>query len=91
MPNSAWVSRVPNAAFDRAPQRIDRSMAAWAAGRSAGQLTHWSNCIEISAPSRSAWISIERSGVSTCLDPSIWLEKVTASSVSLEMPDRDMT
>ena len=47
--------------------------------------------MEMSAPMRSAWISIERSGVSTCLEPSTWLEKVTASSLTLEMPARDMT
>ncbi|MNT92595.1 hypothetical protein D3C72_2339080 [compost metagenome] len=45
----------------------------------------------MSEPRRSAWIWMERSGVRTCLEPSMWLEKVTASSVSLEMPDRLMT
>jgi hypothetical protein len=45
----------------------------------------------MSLPSRSAWISIERSGLSTCLEPSMWLEKVTASSVTLLIPDRLIT
>ena len=66
-------------------------MAAAAAPSSAGQDTHWSSCMTMSAPSRSAWISIERSGVRTWREPSMWLLKVTASSVTLEIPDRDMT
>ena len=44
----------------------------------------------ISDPS-SRWISIERSGVSMCFDPSIWLENFTPSSVSLRSPASDIT
>ena len=45
----------------------------------------------MSEPSRSAWISIERSGDSTWREPSMWLWKVTASSVTLEIFDSDIT
>ena len=34
---------------------------------------------------------MDRSGDRTCFEPSRWLRKVTASSVTLAMPDRDMT
>ena len=34
---------------------------------------------------------MERSGVSTCLEPSIWLWKATDSSVTLAIFDSDMT
>ena len=45
----------------------------------------------MSAPSRSAWICTERSGVSTWREPSMGLAKVAASSVTLVSLDRDMT
>ncbi len=45
----------------------------------------------MSEPSRSAWISTDRSGDSTWREPSIWLAKVTASSVTLAMLESDIT
>jgi hypothetical protein len=45
----------------------------------------------MSEPSRSAWISMERSGESTCREPSMWLWKVTASSFTLEILASDIT
>ena len=66
-------------------------MASRACASSAGQATHSSSCMTMSEPSRSAWISMDRSGVSTCLEPLRWLEKVTASSLIFRMPERLIT
>jgi hypothetical protein len=90
MPNSTCLSRVPNAALERSPQRADSSMPSRARFSSAGQATHSSSCIWMSLPSRSAWISIDRSGRARA-EPSIWLAKVTAFSVTLLIPDSDIT
>ncbi len=91
MPNRAWASRVPKASLLRLPQRADSRSASVARFSSAGQATHSSSCMTMSDPSRSAWISIERSGDSTWREPSRWLWKVTASSLTLAILDRDMT
>ena len=91
MPNRAWVSRAPNAALERAPQRAERRMASAARSSSAGSATSSSSCMTMSEPSRSAWISIDRSGDSAWREPSRWLWKVTASSVTLEIFESDMT
>ena len=75
---------------DRAAQRIDRRMLSSMAARSAGNAGHSSKHITMSDPSR-RWSSIDRSGLSMCFEPSIWLLKVTPSSVSLRKPASDMT
>ena len=66
-------------------------MAPRARASSTGQATHSSSCMAMSAPMRSAWISMDRSGLSAWREPSMWLAKVTASSLILAMPARDMT
>ena len=91
MPKRAWLLRSPKAALERAPQRRERSMASSARSNVAGQAASSSSCMAMSEPRRSDWIWIERSGVSTCLEPSRWLAKLTASSVTLEMEARLIT
>ena len=66
-------------------------MASAARFSSAGQETHSSSCMTMSEPSKSAWISIDRSGVRMCLEPSMWLWKRTDSSVTLAIFDSDIT
>jgi hypothetical protein len=56
----------------------------------AGSAGHSSKHITMSEP-RSFWISIDRSGLSMCLDPSTWERKVTPSSVSLRRSARLIT
>ena len=51
---------------------------------------HSSNAITMSLPSR-RWISIERSGVSMCREPSRWLLNDTPSSLCLVSADRLIT
>ena len=58
--------------------------------RDAGSAGHSSKHITMSEPS-SAWISIERSGVISWRDPSMWLLKVTPRSVSLRSSARLIT
>ena len=61
-----------------------RPLHGGAAPRLAGRVasTSWSKAMAMSLPSAS-WISIARSGVSRCGDPSRWLAKVTPSSSTL--------
>ena len=60
-----------------------------ASRRSAGNSMHSSNCIWMSDPSRH-WISIERSGVSMCREPSRCDWNNAPSSVILRIFDRLM-
>ena len=71
-------------------QRIERNMLLSACARVAGYGVHSSNAMTMSDPS-SRWISIERSGVSKCFEPSRWLLNVTPSSVILRKADRLIT
>ena len=91
MPNRTWASRAPKAALQRAPQRADRRSASAARASLAGQATHSSSCMTMSEPSRSAWISMDRSGESAWRDPSRWLWNVTPVSSTLAILDSDMT
>ncbi len=91
MPKSAWASRSPNAALQRAPQRAERATALAACSCVAGQATHSSSCMTMSAPSWSAWISMARSGVSKWREPSMWLWKTTPSSLKRRILASDIT
>ena len=51
---------------------------------------HSSNAITMSEP-RSAWISIDRSGVSEWGEPSMWERKVTPSSLIFRRSASDIT
>ncbi len=94
MPNNAALPAcsppASNASRERLAQRIERSIEAAASSCVAPFFVHSSNAITMSLPSR-RWISIERSGVSICFDPSIWLEKATPSSLILVNAERLIT
>ncbi len=90
MPNIALPGWSPKAVRQRSAQRRDRRIAPSTALSGAGRRTHSSSCIWMSEP-RSPWISIERSGVSTCFVPSTCDRKVTPVSSSLRSDDSDMT
>ena len=74
----------------RSAHFIDSRIETAAAASSTGQLVHSSNDMVMSA-SRSFWISIERSGVSRCCEPSIGERKVTPSASSLRRSLSDIT
>jgi hypothetical protein len=91
MPNRAWVSRVPNAAFERAPQRADRRMARRGRrllGRPGDALVQ----LHDDVGAQQVGLDLHRAlGREHVREPSMWLWKVTASSVTLEIFDSDMT
>ncbi len=64
---------------------MEDSAAAWGAGNG----VHSSSAMVMVA-SRLCWISIERSGVSRCFDPSMWLRKVTPSASKVRSFASDM-
>ena len=65
--------------WQRSAQRSDSCIACSRPRPSHGSCTHSSSCIWMSEPSR-PWISIERSGVMRCVEPSICDWKVTPFS-----------
>jgi hypothetical protein len=71
-------------------QRSDNCIARSISARSAGRRTHSSSCMAISEPS-SRCTSIERSGDSSTLAPSICERNVTACSLSLRSCASDIT
>ena len=79
-PEQPLVGRAVCASRLRRAQRVVRAVASSTASRGAGCGGHSSKAMTMSAP-RFIWISIERSGVSRCGDPSRWLWKRTPSSV----------
>ena len=92
MPNNAWPGLAcrAKAACERSAHLSDNTMARSASARSAGYSMHSSSCIWISAPSRH-WISIERSGVSKCLEPSICERNSAPASLILRILERLIT
>ena len=90
MPNRAWPGRSPKASRERAAHRIDSRIEAATVASSAGSAGHSSKHITMSDP-RSRWISMLRSGVSMCFDPSRCEENRTPSSVSFRNCDSDIT
>jgi hypothetical protein len=94
MPNSAAPAAcsppASNASRLRRAQRIDSSIEAAISARGRSVRGHSSNAMTMSEPSR-RWISIERSGLSMCFEPSRWLRNSTPSSVSLRSSLRLMT
>jgi len=81
MPKRAWSGRVC-AARQRSAQRVVRRTAASTSGRGAVAGGHSSKAMAMSDPSAS-WMAIERSGVRTRVDPSIWDWNLTPSSLTL--------
>ena len=90
MPKRPCPGRAVNAAFERSAQRSDSAMARSTSDRSAGSFRHSSSCMVMSAPSR-CWISMLRSGVSVCLEPSICEAKTTPASSSFLILASDIT
>ena len=94
MPNKAARSAcsppASKASRDLFAQRIDSSIDLIASSRLTPFAGHSSNAMTMSDP-KSRWISIERSGLSICFDPSRWLWNDTPSSVILRNADRLIT
>jgi hypothetical protein len=92
MPNKAAPARASfsNAFLLRSAQRSDNCIARSISARGAGSFRHSSSCITMSEPS-SPWISMERSGVSSNIAPSMCERNVTAFSVSFRNGDSDIT
>jgi hypothetical protein len=74
----------------RSAQRNDSRIARSMTSRAAGSRTHSSICIAMSEPS-SRCTSIERSGDSSTLAPSICERNVTACSLTLRRSESDIT
>ncbi len=67
-----------------------RSYASVATSRLLCPGGHWSKAMITSAPSARS-ISITRSGVKRCVEPSMWLRKVTPSSSIVLMSESENT
>ena len=90
MPKIALPGCWPKASFDRSAHLSESRIARSASSCAHGSLTHSSNCIWMSDPRR-RWTSIDRSGVSSCREPSICDWKTTPRSLSFRSLARLIT
>src|SRR3546814_6549732 len=81
---SAWLPPPSKASRERLAHRMELSIEAAASSCVAAFFVHSSKAMTMSE-SNSRWISIDRSEVSKCFDPSIWLEKARSEEHTSEL------